>query len=498
MNVLFIQFSGLQESIGIASLAASLQNAGHKSDIILMSHCKDLKEEIERFRPGLIGFSALTGAHNEVLELSAFVRKETGIPTILGGPHATYYSEEIIKTDSVDYICRGEGEEALVELTNRLSRGLDTGGIPNIWSHKNGGWRKNDLGMLVEDLDTRPIPMREIYYKYGFLRDMPLKRFITGIGCPYPCTFCHSPLLKREYEGKGRFVRRKSVQRVIEEILAVKKVSAIRTIHFSDDTFTLDKGWLAEFSRRYPAEVKIPFTCNARLDSRMEDIDLLASAGCRGVQLGFESGSERVRKQYLRKFWSNDYAGKVVERFRSRGIRTLATNMIALPGETLHDSFLTVEWNSRLNFNFARCNVYMPFPRLDLTLIAKAEGLLDRDYSLSDYKPDALNPVFNKQHSRELINLANIFYLAVKLPFLRKFMLSKAIKIRPNAFFDFIGSLNLLQEYFFFGLRPFSSWRYFKNTLGSFRGFKYGSWPATRILDSRQKKGQKEAEVGQG
>lgn len=496
MRVLFIQFSGIQESIGIAALAACLEKAGHEADVLLMSHCGDLPKEIESYGPGLIGFSALTGAHEELMELGRFIKANTDIPTIMGGPHATYYAEEIAAEDGMDFICRGEGEEPIVELVERLSRGENATAVSNIWAHTPDGWIKNDLGLLVENLDARPIPKREIYYKYDFLRKMPLKRLVTGIGCPYPCSFCHSILLKREYEGKGKFVRRKSVQRVIDEVLYIKKYAPLRRVHFSDDTFTLNTKWLEEFAEKYPSQAGVPFTCNARLDCKLDAIDLLAAAGCGGVQLGFESGSQRIRREYLKKGWSNEQATEVVRRFKKRGIKTLATNMVALPGETMEDAVSTVHWNAKLDFDYTRCNVFMPFPRLDLTRIAQDQGLLEYGFGLKDYKSDALNPVFNKEHSDELVNLANLFYLAVKSAWLRGFILKHLIRLKPNKLFDFIGRLNLFQEYFFFDMRPLSSWNYFKNTLGAFRGFRYGAWPSKRVVHTRVSTSSQDKENG--
>jgi radical SAM superfamily enzyme YgiQ (UPF0313 family) len=144
MKILFIQFNGFQESLGIASLAACLEQAGHKADLLLMSHCRDLLSELEFYQPDIIGFSVTTGAHEEVMNLSQFIKAHTNIPTIIGGPHATFYAEEITAEKGIDYICRGEGENALLELLNRLSRGEKIINIPNIWINTSQGWVRNE------------------------------------------------------------------------------------------------------------------------------------------------------------------------------------------------------------------------------------------------------------------------------------------------------------------------------------------------------------------
>ncbi|MDD4869474.1 MAG: radical SAM protein [Kiritimatiellae bacterium] len=485
MKVLFIQFSGMQESIGVASLASSLEKAGHESELLLLSHCEDLSKDIKCFNPGLIAFSVNTGSHREVMALARFLKERVKIPMIMGGPHATFFAEEVASQEGVDYICRGEGDEALVGLVDSLQQGTDSDHIDNLWIRKPDGWIRNDIGNLVEDLDSRPMPKRELYYKYGFLRDMPMKRFITGLGCPYSCAFCFNTQIKRDYEGKGKFLRRKSVDRVIDEIIYVKKISPLTRVHFSDDIFTLNVKWLSEFVEKYRAKVGLPFSCGTRLDCSAEIVEILAKAGCAAVQLGFESGSPRVRKECLRKMWTNEQAMALVERFKKYGIETMSMNMIALPGETMEEIFETVEWNYRIGYKYVRCGFFTPYPKLDLTNLAISKSLLESDFSLKDYDPNPLIPMFNRGRSTELINLVNLFYPAVKFPFLRKVIINHLIKLKPNKLFFFIGSLNVLQEFFYFRLTLFSAWKYFKNTMGSFTGFRWGSWPATRILKEK-------------
>jgi radical SAM superfamily enzyme YgiQ (UPF0313 family) len=336
-----------------------------------------------------------------------------------------------------------------------------------------------------------PLPKREIYYKYDFLRDVSMKRFITGMGCPYSCAYCHNTLMKREYQGKGKFVRRKSVQRTIDEVLYVKKYAALKRVHFSDDLFALDMNWLTEFAEKFPVKVGIPFSCNMRLDCSSEVIDLLAKAGCVGVTFGFESGSERIRRNYLRKFWTNEQAMETVRHFKRHSIATMSNSMISLPSETMEEIISTVDWNTKIDFKFVRITLFFPFPKLDLVQIAKNEGLLKHNLSLTDSTLNSTNPMFNQKHSNELVNLTNLFYLVVKLRLLRRFILTYLIQMKPNKFFDLIGGcLNLFQHYLFFRFQPLSTWKYFRNTMGPFRGLRWSAWQKSQevILSTSKKR----------
>ena len=206
MKVLFLQNNGIQESIGVASIAGMIKANGHAVDLRLASHTPDLRAAIADYNPHIVAFSALTGVHNAVLDLVKMVKANfPKITTVMGGPHPTY-SPEVIEKPGLDVICRGEGEEAFLELCDKLQAGDDIRHVKNLWvKDRSGDLHKNELRPPAV-LDDLPFPDREIYYKYDFIRDLPMKRFIASIGCPYPCTFCHEPVITQMYKGKGKLL----------------------------------------------------------------------------------------------------------------------------------------------------------------------------------------------------------------------------------------------------------------------------------------------------
>jgi radical SAM superfamily enzyme YgiQ (UPF0313 family) len=201
VRVLFVQNNGIQESIGIANLSGILKANGHETDLLLVSHTPDLIGAIERYDPGLIAFSALTGVHHSLEKLAVRIKQRLTVPIIVGGPHPTY-SPEMIDRPGIDIICRGEGELAMLELADAMQHDRDVTRIRNLHvKARSGVVHKNDLRPPVP-LDDLPMPDRELYYKYRFLRDMPMKRFVSSMGCPYPCTFCHEPVIRAMYKSE--------------------------------------------------------------------------------------------------------------------------------------------------------------------------------------------------------------------------------------------------------------------------------------------------------
>ena len=82
---------------------------------------------------------------------------------------------------------------------------------------------------------------------------------MVGRGCPFNCAYCCNRMLRDLYRGKGNYVRRHSVDRVLGEINKAKANYEIRSIDFIDDDFISDKGWLHSFLDRYRKEIQLPF-----------------------------------------------------------------------------------------------------------------------------------------------------------------------------------------------------------------------------------------------
>jgi len=61
-------------------------------------------------------------------------------------------------------------------------------------------------------------------------------------------------MLKHIYRNKGNYIRKRSPENLIEEILLVKNRYRMKTISFSDDIFTFNKKWLKKFLELYKKE----------------------------------------------------------------------------------------------------------------------------------------------------------------------------------------------------------------------------------------------------
>jgi len=416
MRIAFLQ-NLWHEYLGVIYIASLLKSRGHEPQVFIAGGENDLVRSVVDYEPDIIAFPVTSGNHKWPIETAKKIKEKLEVISVFGGPHATFFPE-MIEEDSVDIICVGEGEYAMLELCEALEKGSDYSKIKNLWVKDEANIVKNVVRPLIEDLDELPFPDRSLYFKYGFLRDLETKTFITGRGCPYDCTFCFNHVYKKVYSGCGRYVRKRGVDGVLAEIFQVRRDYGLETIFFADDTFIIDKKWLKEFLERFKTEVNLPFFCGVRADLVDEDtVKLLSEAGCYMVTVGIESGNEFIRNKILKKQLSNKQILGACSLFHKYGIKIRSTNIFSIPEETLDRALETVELNILAGIDYPFSSLLQPYPKTEIAKYAKNNGFLKEDFSLDDLSTLYFDTnVINISDKRSVSNLHRLFYLAVKFP----------------------------------------------------------------------------------
>jgi len=426
------------EYLGVMYLSSSLKKHGHTVEAFIYRRGNTVKtfiEEIKRFKPDIAAFSCMTGSEEQLVSLARQLKNEMDVYTVFGGPHPTAVPE-IIEREGVDCVCQGEAEQSLVAIADILARGGIPATVPGAWFKINREIVRNESGTPEQNLEKLPRPDRSLYReKYPSMRTQRAG-FLLGRGCPYHCTFCASPSWQRLYHGKGNFVRQQSVQAVIEEMREVKAKYNIRTVYFFDDTFIINRDWVLEFCDAYRHEIGLPFSCNIRADLATEElIAALARANCKTTAFGVETGNSENRKRLLKKDVSDEQIINCSELLRAHGIRFRTFNMLGLPGETLDDAFQTIALNVKIKSDYPWCSLYQPLPGTELGEYCRKNGMFNSEC-------EAPQPSFFKgsslelENRNEIVNLQKLFFFAVKFPRLQS-SIRRAIRLRPNAFFEF-------------------------------------------------------------
>ena len=390
MRMLFVYKS--YEWLGIEYLSAALEKAGHKTDLAFeyglggtfyfsyfrsKSNHNSILNKIDEFKPDMILFSSTTNLFPWVREVAKEIKNHCNIPIIIGGIHATILPERVLSDNNIDMVCIGEGELAIVELANKMEQGKEYHDTKNIWFKQNNKIIKNSVRPLIGNLDQLPFPNKDLFYKYGCITDRVY--VATGRGCPYSCPYCHNHQLKKIYKETGcNYVRRRSVASVIEELEIYKLKYRIKSVHFYDDTFNLNKEWILEFSEKYKEKIGLPFFCLTRANHiDRESVEALKEARCECIGMALESGNSYIRNELLKRNMSDEQiyeAGKIINENK---IQLVTFNMFCLPGETPQQMLETAYMNFQLKPHSIFTYTFYPFPGTDLMKISLEQNYID-------------------------------------------------------------------------------------------------------------------------
>lgn len=345
----------------------------------------DFKALVDSYRPDLVAMSAVEDTYPQGVYLLRQIR-DRRIPTIVGGVFATFAPHLAIRDEAVDMVCVGEGEGAIVELCERMASGDDYSDVMNLWvKDPTGAVKKNPQRPVVE-LDTLPVPDFEIFEENRIYRPMAGKvyRMIpieTHRGCPYTCTYCNSPsqtTLHRD-NNAGRFFRKKSMDRVRDELAHLIARWKAEYIYFPADTFL---AWsdreFKSFIEMY-SEFKLPFWMQTRPETITEEnVELLAGVNCHRVSVGIEHGNEQFRRDIVdRRIDNRTLIDKT--NLLGRSIPVSVNNITGFPTETRELAFDTVALNRELEVDTMNCYTFMPYHGTPLRDMAVKLGYLAPD-----------------------------------------------------------------------------------------------------------------------
>ncbi len=214
-----------------------------------------------------------------------------------------------------------------------------------------------------------PVPLHGLFdsprYRYPFVRRHPFAVVLTNFGCPFRCSFCVMP---------GLGFKSRAVDNVLEE-LDWLKAHGCRDLYFNDQTFGADRRQTTALLEAMAArDYGFGFVCFTRVDLMSRDfLLLLRRAGCHTVMFGAESGDDALLTAYAK----NITAGEVMRArtaCRELGLRTVATFILGLPGETEESALSTIAFAKALDPDFASFNLAVPRMGTPLRREALAQG----------------------------------------------------------------------------------------------------------------------------
>lgn len=439
MKILFIfKMENFLAPLGPMVISAMAKQQGHTTYLCEMNSSDPL-ERIRQINPEVVAYSSSTGESKHYLSLNNRIKESfPHIFTIMGGPHVTFYPQ-VVKESSLDAICLGEGEYAFSDYLDSISSRRTTESIPNIMTKFSDSYELRDL---IQDLDSLPFPDYGLMYDNTPMGNSPLKSFIVSRGCPYQCTYCFNPTWRKIYEGKGKTIRRHSVDYVIDSIRKVREKWPLSTVKFYDDIFChRADSWLEEFSRKYKSEIGIPFFILTRADLLNEDIvKLLKTAGCRTISMSIEAGNPQIRNNMLKRNMSDEQiiaAHKLCDKY---GINTFTNCIIGLPETKISQDLESIDLAIKCRATWAEFLIFYPYPGTQLGDYTLAKGLYKADYHKmhTSYMFASELNCFNQREKNAQRNIAELGAVAVVMPGLRYFITKHLIYWPHNRFFIFL------------------------------------------------------------
>ena len=383
----------------------------------------DLRKKIIEFRPDLLAVSCSETTFLRGLRLISKT-KDLKVKNIFGGVFPTFGPHLVMNFEDVDMLCVGEGENALLDLADKLGKGEDYSNVTNLWVRKKDGIiKKNPMTKPVDINQLPAITDIGIFGEKRFYRPMggKIRRLLpveTHRGCPYTCTFCNSPSQNRIYASRGNFFRKKSMKLIKEEIENHIKKWKVEYIYFWADTFL---AWspreFDEFCEMYK-DIKLPFWCQTRIETISEEkFKKLKEVGLHRVTFGMEHGNEKFRREVVKRPYSNKLAIELMKIPTELDITFSVNNIIGFPGETRELAFDTIELNRHFKSDDTSCSVLIPFHGTEIRKMAEEQNLIKKDQILTIANTDEAGVLDMPQWpKKEVAKLRNTFSMYVKFP----------------------------------------------------------------------------------
>jgi len=393
MKVLFIHTNigkVLQMPMGMAYISSYLKSKGIETYLWdnTFDNMKDLAAIICDIQPDFILFGALSPDYEWACELAAYIKNLTHAPLIIGGPHATFATSEIMADGYFDVAIRGDGEQPVYNYI--MSRDPHT---PGTWIRQNNIVYTNLMDKLP-NIDSLPWPDHEMFRRHShkvMAWDKKYKNvamFITARGCPYKCTYCGCNNLHKLYEGQ-QVTRFRDIDDVIDEISTITAKYKNDLVWLTDETFTVKKKRILEFCEKYK-KINLPFAVETRADTVNEKVlKVLKDAGCVLLCMGIESGVDRIRNDLYKKNISRE---KIIDSFllaKKIGLRTSAFNICGGPTETAEDVRETIKLNKECQVDIGKMTIFNAFPGSELTEWCRDKGYYIRKQYPENYYVDS-------------------------------------------------------------------------------------------------------------
>lgn len=340
-----------------------------------------IDENIEPFQfidADLVGITSFTATAPRAFQIAAIYRNK-GIPTVMGGIHASMLPDEAL--NFVDSVVIGEAEEIWAQV---------------ITDFESGSLKKTYRANLM-DLKQLPKPRHDLFhpsYTYAVIQ--------TARGCPMDCDFCSVTVFN------GHRYRQRPVEEVLDEIESIPQ----------DMFFFIDDNLIGYGNRAAQRAIKLfkgmiergihkKWFCQASMNfaDNEEVLKYAAESGCQSVIMGVESETDETLREVNKSLNLRKMMGGYEEIFRrihNHGILVFGLFIFGFDSDTEDDLKDRVRYILQSDVDTFQASYLTPLPGTKLyKKLAREKRLLYTNYPEDWVRHDVLSGVVFKPLSME-------------------------------------------------------------------------------------------------
>ncbi len=404
----FMGFYRFYYPLGLASMAAVLQRAGHSVVILDADHAaetdtlpwsdaaqrsdnylaaleddtnsvwKEIRNVISREKPDILGATMLSVKADSAAKITKICREvDQDIVTVVGADHPSTLPDLVLQDESIDVVVRGEGEETFLDLVSRINEKGRKGafdGTPGTSYRISGQPVHIPARPLIDNLDNLPFPAIESILDWDSYRPVDLGAILTSRGCCFHCTFCGV------HNVWTRNVRYRSAENVLKEMVSLKDTFGTNYFSFRDPNFTLNRSRVIAFcDHLIELGLGVEWECLTRVDLLDEELlQRMQRSGCTTIRVGIESGDPDVLHR-MRKGFDLDAVRGAARIMNAMGFYWSSYFLFGTPHETAKSMWRTLAFIQEIQPPFVTISRYATIPGTEMFEQLKDAGRISGD-----------------------------------------------------------------------------------------------------------------------
>jgi radical SAM superfamily enzyme YgiQ (UPF0313 family) len=399
------------EPYSLLQLAAILRTGGHDVMLIDANGFDISFEHVEKklidVKPDVLIFRFTPTTFDHDTYICAMARKANPLMKTIGLCWSlNKVPQEVMNAvPDLDFFITGDYESVVPAIIDKLPDAESVSGMA--WHSPDGVRLNPPTREMIAHLDELPMPAYDLLeslepYFINTPTDEAFTILYTSRGCPYRCIYCTVA---------GTPWKPRSAESVMKELRFLKQKYDIKLVSFFDETFTIDKKRVMALCNAMIKEnMDIKWYCNTRANLLDEELVIaMRDAGCRGMSIGIESGSQKILDAASKRITVAE-AKESIRLAKKHGIKVLCSFIFGLPGETWETVQETIDFIKETLPTGVQFNVAVPYPGTQLHKWALEKGLIKEMDWRQLYQHESV--VGTEEMSPENLNKAR--YMAYK------------------------------------------------------------------------------------